>query len=93
MVDLLPNCCDSASSPTHYACCCCTDAAREKFFVPESDHLTLLHIYQQWKQNGYRSDWCDRHFLQAKGLRKAKEVCCSEAMGTACFNFIKHREM
>jgi len=51
-----------------------SDAAREKFFVPESDHLTLLHIYQQWKQNGYRSDWCDRHFLQAKGLRKAKEV-------------------
>ena len=22
-----------------------SDAAREKFFVPESDHLTLLHIY------------------------------------------------
>jgi pre-mRNA-splicing factor ATP-dependent RNA helicase DHX38/PRP16 len=21
-----------------------------------------------------RPDWCDRHFLQAKGLRKAKEV-------------------
>ena len=21
-----------------------------------------------------RSDWCDRHFLHAKGLRKAKEV-------------------
>jgi pre-mRNA-splicing factor ATP-dependent RNA helicase DHX38/PRP16 len=42
--------------------------------VPESDHLTLLHVYQQWKKNGYRSDWCDRHFLQAKGLRKAKEV-------------------
>lgn len=50
------------------------DAAREKFFVPESDHLTLLHVYQQWKNNGYRSDWCDRHYLQAKGLRKAKEV-------------------
>jgi pre-mRNA-splicing factor ATP-dependent RNA helicase DHX38/PRP16 len=22
-----------------------SDAAREKFFVPESDHLTLLHVY------------------------------------------------
>jgi pre-mRNA-splicing factor ATP-dependent RNA helicase DHX38/PRP16 len=51
-----------------------SDAAREKFFIPESDHLTLLHVYQQWKNNGYRSDWCDRHFLHAKGLRKAKEV-------------------
>lgn len=33
------------------------DASREKFFVPESDHLTLLNVYQQWKNNGYRSDW------------------------------------
>lgn len=31
-----------------------SDAAREKFFVPESDHLTLLHVYQQWKTNDYR---------------------------------------
>ena len=44
-----------------------SDAAREKFFVPESDHLTLLHCYQQWKKHGYRSDWCSDHFLQAKG--------------------------
>jgi pre-mRNA-splicing factor ATP-dependent RNA helicase DHX38/PRP16 len=25
-----------------------SDAAREKFFVSESDHLTLLHVFQQW---------------------------------------------
>jgi len=24
-----------------------SDAAREKFFVPESDHLTLLNVYLQ----------------------------------------------
>ena len=24
-----------------------SDAAREKFFVPESDHLTLLHVFTQ----------------------------------------------
>jgi pre-mRNA-splicing factor ATP-dependent RNA helicase DHX38/PRP16 len=29
-----------------------SDQAREKFFVPESDHLTLLHVYTQWKSNG-----------------------------------------
>ncbi|KDD75984.1 hypothetical protein H632_c408p2 [Helicosporidium sp. ATCC 50920] len=51
-----------------------SDAAREKFFVAESDHLTLLHVYQQWKAHAYRTDWCVAHFLQAKGLRKAKEV-------------------
>jgi pre-mRNA-splicing factor ATP-dependent RNA helicase DHX38/PRP16 len=26
-----------------------SDAAREKFQVPESDDLTLLHVYNQWK--------------------------------------------
>jgi pre-mRNA-splicing factor ATP-dependent RNA helicase DHX38/PRP16 len=51
-----------------------SDAAREKFFVPESDHLTLLNVYQQWKNNGYRTDWCNRHFIQSKGLKKGREV-------------------
>jgi len=51
-----------------------SDAAREKFFVPESDHLTLLNVYQQWKSNQYRGDWCGDHFLHVKGLRKAREV-------------------
>ncbi|KAL4325885.1 hypothetical protein GQ457_11G011660 [Hibiscus cannabinus] len=51
-----------------------SDAVREKFFVPESDHLTLLNVYQQWKSNQYRGDWCNDHFLHVKGLRKAREV-------------------
>ncbi len=51
-----------------------SDAAREKFFVAESDHLTLLHVYNQWRNNGYRDSWCSRHFLHSKTLRKAREV-------------------
>ncbi|EAL88094.1 Pre-mRNA-splicing factor ATP-dependent RNA helicase PRP16 [Aspergillus fumigatus] len=51
-----------------------SDAAREKFFVPESDHLTLLHVYTQWKSNGYSDGWCMKHFLHPKALRRAKEV-------------------
>ncbi|EEP76974.1 pre-mRNA splicing factor ATP-dependent RNA helicase prp16 [Uncinocarpus reesii 1704] len=51
-----------------------SDAAREKFFVPESDHLTLLHVYSQWKANGYSDGWCVRHFLHPKALRRAKEI-------------------
>ena len=49
-----------------------SDAAREKFFVPESDHLTMLHVYQQWKKSGYRADWCSDHFLQAKGTHSTR---------------------
>lgn len=35
-----------------------SDNAREKFQVPESDHLTLLNVYQQWKKNGYAYTFC-----------------------------------
>ncbi|XP_022010355.1 pre-mRNA-splicing factor ATP-dependent RNA helicase DEAH7 [Helianthus annuus] len=51
-----------------------SDDAREKFFVSESDHLTLLNVYQQWKANEYRGDWCNDHYLQLKALQKAREV-------------------
>jgi pre-mRNA-splicing factor ATP-dependent RNA helicase DHX38/PRP16 len=51
-----------------------SDAAREKFFVPESDHLTYLHVFSQWKSNGYSDGWCTRHFLHSKSLKRAKEV-------------------
>jgi len=50
------------------------DAARDKFFVPESDHLTLLHVFQQWKASGYSGEWCRQHFLHVKALRKVREV-------------------
>ncbi|KAI0297488.1 P-loop containing nucleoside triphosphate hydrolase protein [Multifurca ochricompacta] len=50
------------------------DAARDKFNVPESDHLTLLNVFNQWKSHGYRDDWAMRHFLHPKLLRKAREV-------------------
>lgn len=51
-----------------------SDSAREKFQVPESDHLTFLHVYQQWKINGYSSSWCNDHFIHAKAMRKVREV-------------------
>ncbi|KAF7934803.1 uncharacterized protein EAE98_002848 [Botrytis deweyae] len=51
-----------------------SDSAREKFFVPESDHLTYLNVYLQWKSNGHSDAWCTRHFLHPKSLRRAKEI-------------------
>ncbi|EAL64456.1 DEAD/DEAH box helicase [Dictyostelium discoideum AX4] len=51
-----------------------SDASREKFFVPESDHLTLLHVYQQWKINNYSSQWCAEHYIHIKAMRKVREV-------------------
>lgn len=51
-----------------------SDAAREKFLVPESDHLTLLNVYNQWMSHGCKDQWASAHFLHPKALRRAKEV-------------------
>jgi len=51
-----------------------SDAVREKFFVPESDHLTMLNVYLRAKQAKFEPQWCTRHFIHSKGIRKAREV-------------------
>jgi len=51
-----------------------SDNMREKLMVPESDHLTFLNVYQQWKSHGYSSDWCSEHFVQSKALKKVQEI-------------------
>jgi len=51
-----------------------SDAKIEKFQVPESDHLTLLNVYQQWQVAGYSSSWCAEHFVHAKSMRKVREI-------------------
>jgi pre-mRNA-splicing factor ATP-dependent RNA helicase DHX38/PRP16 len=51
-----------------------TEAAREKLLIPESDHLTVLNVYQQWQAHQYSSDWSAKHFLQQKSLQKVREV-------------------
>merc|ERR1719324_360865 len=50
------------------------DAVREKFFTPESDHLTFLNVYQQWQAQGYSAKWCTEHFIHQKSMKKVREV-------------------
>ncbi|NWZ55910.1 PRP16 helicase, partial [Haliaeetus albicilla] len=49
-----------------------SDQVREKFAVPESDHLTYLNVYLQWKNNSYSTLWCNQHFIHAKAMRKVR---------------------
>ena len=51
-----------------------SDAVREKFMIPESDHLTLLNVYLQWRTNQYSSSWCTDHYIHYKAMKKAREV-------------------
>jgi len=51
-----------------------SDAMRERFMVPESDHLTFLNVYLQWKANGYSDEWATEHFVHAKAMKKVREI-------------------
>lgn len=51
-----------------------SDQAKSRFLVAESDHLTFLNIYSQWKANKYSAHWCNKHFLQYKSLVKARDI-------------------
>ena len=43
-----------------------SDAMREKFNVAESDHMTYLNVYNQWKSHKFSDSWCAKHFIHAK---------------------------
>ncbi|XP_036351402.2 pre-mRNA-splicing factor ATP-dependent RNA helicase PRP16-like [Ochotona princeps] len=51
-----------------------SEQVREKFAVPESDHLTYLNVYLHWKKRNYSTVWCNDHFIHAKAMRKVREV-------------------
>ncbi|KAH8080051.1 ATP-dependent RNA helicase [Aureococcus anophagefferens] len=56
-----------------------SDAAREKFFVPESDHLTLLNAYAAWRAattrcwDVVRKAICSAYFFNAARLKGVGE--------------------
>lgn len=50
------------------------DQKKAKFHDPHGDHLTLLNVYNGWKQNKYANPWCFENFIQARSMRRAKDV-------------------
>ncbi|KAJ1982518.1 DEAH-box ATP-dependent RNA helicase prp22 [Dimargaris xerosporica] len=50
------------------------DSRKAKFHQPEGDHLTLLTVFNSWKQNNYSNPWCFDHFIQARSLRRAQDI-------------------
>lgn len=39
------------------------DAARKGFWKPGGDHLTLLYVYNRWKETNYSSQWYNIIYL------------------------------
>ncbi|KAH7263056.1 P-loop containing nucleoside triphosphate hydrolase protein [Fusarium tricinctum] len=50
------------------------DQKKAKFHDPHGDHLTFLNVYNSWKTSGYSSPWCFENFIQARSMRRAKDV-------------------
>jgi len=50
------------------------DNARKSFFRPGGDHFTLLNVFNQWKDNGYAPNWCYENFIQARSMKRARDI-------------------
>jgi ATP-dependent RNA helicase DHX8/PRP22 len=50
------------------------DQKKAKFHDPHGDHLTLLNVYNGWKQSRFSNPWCFENFIQARSMRRAQDV-------------------
>lgn len=50
------------------------DQKKAKFHQPEGDHLTLLAVYNSWKNNKFSNPWCYENFVQIRTLKRAQDV-------------------
>ncbi|XP_041368249.1 pre-mRNA-splicing factor ATP-dependent RNA helicase DHX16-like [Gigantopelta aegis] len=50
------------------------DTARQNFFVPGGDHMTLLNVYTQWEDTDFSTQWCYENFIQHRSMRRARDV-------------------
>jgi len=50
------------------------DQKKAKFNQPEGDHLTLLTVYNAWKQSKFSTPWCYDNFIQAKNMLRAQDI-------------------
>jgi len=50
------------------------DQKKARFHQPEGDHLTLLTVYNAWKNNKFSNPWCFENFIQARSMRRAQDI-------------------
>ena len=50
------------------------DQRKARFHQAEGDHLTLLAVYNAWKQNKFSNLWCYENFVQQRSLKRAQDI-------------------
>jgi ATP-dependent RNA helicase DHX8/PRP22 len=50
------------------------DKKKATFNQPEGDHLTLLSVYNSWKNNNFSNAWCSENFVKIETLKRAQGI-------------------
>ncbi|XP_050515877.1 pre-mRNA-splicing factor ATP-dependent RNA helicase DHX16 [Diabrotica virgifera virgifera] len=50
------------------------DTARKNFSHLAGDHLSLLNVYNQWRDSDYSLQWCYENFIQYRSMKRARDV-------------------
>ena len=50
------------------------DQKKAKFHQMEGDHITLLAVYNAWKNSKFSNAWCFENFVQARSLKRAQDI-------------------
>nr|CDJ94565.1 DNA RNA helicase and Helicase-associated region and Domain of unknown function DUF1605 domain containing protein [Haemonchus contortus] len=50
------------------------DSARKAFWSPAGDHITLMNVYNKWKETNYSQQWCMENFVQHRTMKKARDI-------------------
>jgi len=50
------------------------EEARRTFMKHNSDHLSLVNVFEQWKQANYTDSWLNRNFLLLRAMKQARKI-------------------
>jgi pre-mRNA-splicing factor ATP-dependent RNA helicase DHX15/PRP43 len=50
------------------------DEAKDRFAHEDGDHITLLNVYNAYKENEEDNDWCWNNYLNSRSLKSADNV-------------------
>lgn len=50
------------------------DQKKAKFHQPEGDHLTLLTVYNAWKNSKFSNAWCFENFIQGRSMKRCQDI-------------------
>lgn len=50
------------------------DQRKARFHQNEGDHLTLLCVYNAWKNHNFSNTWCMENFIQQRSMKRAQDI-------------------